>query len=93
MVYKLQVNHNKHLIIADYILFPFCSVGGLDEPGPVAPVGAAAGGALPAEVDAADGRRRRPRHGPRTPLRILRQALPPNIPQVRAASQCHIISP
>ena len=88
MVYKLQVNHNKHLIIADS---PFCSVGGLDEPGPVAPVGAAAGGALPAEVDAADGRRRRPRHGTRTPLRILRKALPPNIPQVRAASQFHII--
>ena len=86
----VSYNRNKHLIT---ISSPFCSLGGLDEPGAVSPVGAAAGGALPAEVDAADGRRRRPRHGPRTPLRLLRQALPPNIPQVRAASQFHIKCP
>ena len=67
------------------MILPFSvfSVGGLGEPGPVAPAGAAPRGALPPEVDPADRGGGRPRHGPLAPLRLLRQALPPNIPQVR----------
>jgi hypothetical protein len=40
------------------------------------------GRALPAEVDQAYGRCRRPRHGPGLALRVIRKKLSPNFPQV-----------
>ena len=63
------------------------SVGGLHEPRAVAPAGAVPRRALPPEVHAADRGGRRPRHGALAPLRLLRAALSPNIPQVSQAGR------
>ena len=64
-------------------IFFLSSLDRLDLPVPLPPPLPAPGGSVPAQVNPPHRRRRRARPAPGLTLRLLRQAVPPGLPQVR----------
>ena len=60
----------------------FSSLGRCNKPGRISPFGSASGGPVQEEVDPVDRGGRGSRHGTIVTLRLVRQILSPNIPQV-----------